>query len=35
LFGSKPNQFKCTHIIPYRSETGKWERVKWSFSTIE
>jgi hypothetical protein len=28
LFGSKPNQFKCTHIIPYRSETGKWERVK-------
>jgi hypothetical protein len=28
LFGSNPKVFKCTHIIPYKSETGKWERVK-------
>jgi hypothetical protein len=28
LFGSNPKVFKCTHNIPYRSETGKWERVK-------
>jgi hypothetical protein len=28
LFGSKPDEFVCTHIIPYHSETGEWEIVK-------
>jgi hypothetical protein len=26
LFGSRPNRFEWTHIIPYRSETGNWEK---------
>ena len=26
LFGSKPDRFKWTHTIPYRSESGKWEK---------
>ena len=27
LFGSKPDKFIWTHIIPYRSESGKWEKM--------
>ncbi len=27
LFGSQPDRFKWTHVIPYRSETGKWEKL--------
>jgi hypothetical protein len=27
LFGSKPGSFVLTHIIPYRSSTGSWEKV--------
>ena len=27
MFGSKPNIFICTHIIPYRSESGNWEKL--------
>jgi len=27
LFGSKPDKFVWTHIIPYRSESGKWEKM--------
>jgi len=26
LFGSKPNRFEWTHTIPYRSESGNWEK---------
>lgn len=26
LFGSKPERFIWTHTIPYRSESGKWEK---------
>ncbi len=26
LFGSKPDRFKWTHTIHYRSESGKWEK---------
>ena len=26
LFGSKPDRFIWTHTIPYRSESGKWEK---------
>jgi hypothetical protein len=25
LFGSRPDKFEWTHVIPYRSETGKWK----------
>ena len=27
LFGAKPEKFVWTHIIPYRSESGKWEKM--------
>lgn len=27
MYGSKPNQFEWTHVIPYQSATGKWEKV--------
>jgi hypothetical protein len=27
LFGSQPDRFKWTHVIPYRSITGKWENI--------
>jgi len=27
LFGAKPDKFIWTHIIPYRSESGKWEKM--------
>jgi hypothetical protein len=27
MFGSNPNGFVWTHLIPYRSTTGKWEKV--------
>lgn len=27
LFGTKPDKFIWTHIIPYRSESGKWEKM--------
>jgi hypothetical protein len=26
LSGSKPDRFEWTHTIPYRSESGKWEK---------
>jgi hypothetical protein len=26
LFGSRPDRFVWTHTIPYRSESGKWEK---------
>ena len=26
LFGAKPDIFEWTHTIPYRSESGKWEK---------
>lgn len=28
LFGSQPDLFEWTHIIPYRSESGKWKSLK-------
>jgi hypothetical protein len=28
LFGSSPNEFICTHVIPYRSATGDWQKVQ-------
>jgi len=27
MFGSRPNTFVNTHVVPYRSETGNWEKV--------
>ena len=27
LFGSKPDRFVWTHLIPYRSVSGKWEEI--------
>ena len=27
LFGAKPDKFIWTHTIPYRSESGKWEKM--------
>ena len=27
LFGSRPYTFINTHVIPYRSESGNWEKV--------
>ena len=28
LFGSNPKDFIWTHVIPYRSSTGKWQNVE-------